>query len=273
MRELSSSRRRRLSVDTSKIALSVGLCLCAGQLVATPASASVTAVAPSAVTTTATAAAVKPKISIKANKRTIGWGSKVKVTSKVIDPRTGKVVHSGYVKLQAWRKGAWRTWQTKRVYSSGTVNFWSKPSVTGSYRTLFTGSGSLSSVGTKSLRITVKATGAKVIREAARHKGARYVFGSAGPRTFDCSGYTMYVYRKAAGKKLPHKANSQQRYGKAVSKSNKKVGDLIVFRSGSYGTHAAIYAGGGYMWAAPSTGKTVRKQKIYGSNYVVRRLV
>ena len=277
MRELSSSRRRRLSVDTSKIALSVGLCLCAGQLVATPASAATTATAPTAVTASATtataAAAVKPKISITANKRTIGWGSKVKVTSKLVDPRTGKVVKTGYVKLQAWRKGAWRTWQTKRVYSSGTVGFWSKPLVTGSYRTFYTGSAGLKSVGTKGLRITVKPTGAKVISEAARHKGARYVFGAAGPRTFDCSGYTMYVYRKAAGKKLPHKANSQQRYGKAVSKSNKKAGDLIVFRSGSYGTHAAIYAGGGYMWAAPSTGKTVRKQKIYGSNYVVRRLV
>lgn len=271
MRELSSSRRRRLSVDTSKIALSVSLCLCAGQLVATPASAA--APVPVTVAATSAAAAVKPKISFKANKRTIGWGSKVKVTSKVVNPRTGKVVQSGYVKLQAWRKGAYRTWQTKRVYSSGTVTFWSKPSITGSYRTLFTGSGSIKSAATKGVRITVKATGAKIIREAAKHKGARYVFGASGPRTFDCSGYTMYVYRKAAGKKLPHKANSQQRYGRGVSKSNKKVGDLIVFRSGSYGTHAAIYAGGGYMWASPSTGKTVRKQKIYGSNYVVRRLV
>jgi cell wall-associated NlpC family hydrolase len=276
VRELSSSRRRRLSVDTSKIALSVGLCLCAGQLVATPASAA-TAVAPAAVSasaTTATAvAAVKPKIAISANKRAIGWGSKVRVTSKLVNPRTGKVVKTGYVKLQAWRKGAWRTWQTKRVYSSGTVAFWSKPLVSGSYRAFYTGSAGLKSAASKNLRITVKASGAKVIREAARHKGARYVFGASGPRTFDCSGYTMYVYRKAAGKKLPHKANSQQRYGRAVSKSNKKVGDLIVFRSGSYGTHAAIYAGGGYMWAAPSTGKVVRKQKIYGSNYVVRRLI
>ena len=48
----------------------------------------------------------------------------------------------------------------------------------------------------------------------------------------------MYVYQKAAGRKLPHKANSQQKYGKAVSKSSKKPGDLIIFRSGSYGYHA-----------------------------------
>ena len=114
---------------------------------------------------------------------------------------------------------------------------------------------------------------AKIIAEAKRHKGAPYVFGAAGPKTFDCSGFTMYVYRKAVGRSLPHKANLQQRYGKAVSKSNAKPGDLIIIRSGSYGTHAGIYAGNGKMWAAPRTGKTVAVQKIWTSSYVVRRLV
>ena len=99
------------------------------------------------------------------------------------------------------------------------------------------------------------------------------LFGAAGPNRFDCSGFTMYVYRKSVGKKLPHKANSQQRYGTAVSKKNAKPGDLIVIRSGSYGTHAGIYAGNGTMWASPRSGKTVQKQKIWSRNYVVRRLV
>jgi cell wall-associated NlpC family hydrolase len=83
----------------------------------------------------------------------------------------------------------------------------------------------------------------------------------------------MYVYRKAAGVKLPHQANQQQKYGKAVSKSSAKVGDLIIFRSGSYGYHAAIYAGGGYMYDSPHSGARVGKHKIYSSSYVVRRLV
>ncbi|WP_229075047.1 C40 family peptidase [Actinoplanes sp. DH11] len=118
-----------------------------------------------------------------------------------------------------------------------------------------------------------KAAGKRVVTEAARHKGKKYKFGAAGPKRFDCSGYTKYVYKKAAGKKLPHKANSQQRYGKAVSKSAKRPGDLIIIRKGSRGTHAGIYAGGGKMWSAPRTGKTVSKQKIWSKNYVVRRLV
>ncbi|WP_328463446.1 C40 family peptidase [Actinoplanes sp. NBC_00393] len=118
-----------------------------------------------------------------------------------------------------------------------------------------------------------KAAANRVMNEAAKHKGKKYKFGAAGPKRFDCSGYTMYVYKKAAGKKLPHKAHLQQRYGKAVAKSSARPGDLIVIRKGTKGTHAGIYAGGGKMWAAPRTGKTVTKQKIWSKNYVVRRLV
>ncbi|MEV4280101.1 C40 family peptidase [Actinoplanes xinjiangensis] len=115
--------------------------------------------------------------------------------------------------------------------------------------------------------------GTRVVSEAARHKGKKYKFGAAGPKRFDCSGFTLYVYKKATGRKLPHKANLQQRYGKAVAKSKARPGDLIIIRKGSRGTHAGIYAGGGKMWSAPRTGKTVSKQKIWSRNYVVRRLV
>ena len=254
---------------TGSIALSLGLCLCAGQLVATPAASA----APAPVTAAA-ATKVKPSIKTSYNKRSVSWGSKVKVTTKLINPKTGKAL-KGKIKLQYRSKGgkAWRTSQTRTTSSKGTVVFWSKPSSSAYYRTLFAGTKSFKSAASPSTRISVKASGAKVVAEAKKHKGALYKFGAAGPKRFDCSGYTMYVYRKAAGKKLPHKANSQQHYGKAVSKGNKKVGDLLVFRSGGYGTHAAIYAGGGYMWASPHTGARVKKQKIYGKNYVVRRLV
>jgi len=117
-----------------------------------------------------------------------------------------------------------------------------------------------------------QAAGTRVVTEAAKHKGKRYLYGAVGPKRFDCSGFTLYVYKKTLGKKLPHKAHLQQRYGKAVSKANAKPGDLIVIRSGSRGTHAGIYAGGGKMWSSPRTGKTVSKQKIWSKNYVVRRL-
>jgi len=222
--------------------------------------------------TTTPAAAVKPRITLAANKRTLVKGSEVKLTAKLVDPRTKKAVKSGSVRLQAWRTGAWRTWQTKKVHSAGTVSFSAAPHKTGNFRTLFTGSSGYRSVGSKLVKITVKVNGSKVLAEAKKHKGARYRFGASGPSVFDCSGFTSYVFRKSLGKKLPHKANSQQRYGHAVAKSKAKPGDLIVIRSGSYGYHAGIYAGGGYMWDSPRAGKTVGKHKIWSKSYVVRRL-
>ncbi|WP_433790728.1 C40 family peptidase [Actinoplanes sp. CA-252034] len=120
--------------------------------------------------------------------------------------------------------------------------------------------------------VTAQPVGARVVAEAARHKGKRYLYGATGPARFDCSGFTMYVYRKTTGRKLPHKANLQQRYGKAVSRAAARPGDLIIIRKGSRGTHAGIYAGDGTMWSAPRTGKTVTRQKIWSRNYVVRRL-
>jgi peptidoglycan DL-endopeptidase CwlO len=255
-----------MSVGTGTVALSLGLCLCAGQLVATPAASA----AP--VMTAATAKTVKPKISVAYNKRTASWGSKVRVTAKVLDPKTGKKVVKGSIRLQSKVNGKWKTWQKKSA-KNGTVVFTTKPGKSAWYRTYYSGSAGFKATASRGVKITVRASGAKILAEARKHKGALYKFGAAGPKRFDCSGYTQYVYKKAAGKKLPHKANSQQKYGKKVSKSNKKAGDLLVFRSGSYGTHVAIYAGGGYMWASPHTGARVKKQKVYSSNYVVRRLV
>lgn len=128
-------------------------------------------------------------------------------------------------------------------------------------------------VSLKTTKAAAKVSAADIIAEAKKHQGKAYRFGASGPHTFDCSGYTMYVYRKAAGKKLPHKADLQQKKGTRVSKSDARVGDLVVIRSGTRGTHAGIYAGDGYMWNAPRTGKTVSKQKIWSSNYVVQRLI
>lgn len=112
-----------------------------------------------------------------------------------------------------------------------------------------------------------------VLSEAQKHTGKSYRFGASGPGSFDCSGFTMYVYRKALSASLPHKANSQQRTGTAVNKADAQPGDLIVIRRGSYGYHVGVYAGGGYMYDSPRPGRKVGKHKIWTRNYVVRRLV
>ena len=268
MHQHRSSRRRRTSVGTGTLALSLGLCLCAGQLISTPAA--------NAATPVVMAAAAKAKTSIRSSvsTRNLAWGSRVRVTAKLLDPRTGKVVTSGTVRLQAYRGGKWINWGVSaKLGGSGVANLYAKPNISGYFRAQYLGNSSHLPVTGGRLGVNVRPSAAKVIAEAKKHVGALYKFAAAGPSRFDCSGYTLYVYRKAAGKSLPHKANLQQRYGTGVSKGSKRVGDLIVFRSGSYGSHVGIYAGNGYMYDSPHTGARVGKHKMYGSNYVVRRLV
>ena len=275
MHEHRSSRRRRASVGTGALALSLGLCLCAGQLVAAAPTAAAPVVTAVAATTTATTTTttVAPRITERLNRKTIYRGQSVKLTARIINPATGQVITRGGVRLQAWKGGKWRTLKAATIRSSGKSWMWMFPTTTTSYRTWFPSQNGYGSAVGNTVRVTVKSSaGARVLAEAKRHTGALYLFGASGPRRFDCSGFTQYVYRKAIGKSLPHRANAQQRYGRAVARSQKKVGDLIVFRSGSYGYHVGIYAGNGYIYDSPHSGARVGKHKIWGKNYVVRRL-
>jgi len=267
----SSGRHRRASTaGPGKLALKLGLCLCAGQLIAGPVLASAAEAAPMAVS--ATTATTKAKVTESVNHRTISYGSAVKVTAKVINPKTGKVATSGKVRLQAWRNHGWRTWQTKSVGKTGYVVFYSKPHITGSYRSLFAGSGSLTSAASGSIKVTVASTGAKVIAEAKRHVGALYLYGAAGPTRFDCSGFTMYVYAQV-GVSLPHNAAAQYSYGVPVARDQLEPGDLVFFDGLG---HEGIYIGGGNFVHAPHTGDVVKISSLsgwYASTYVgARRL-
>ncbi len=252
------------------IALSLGLCLCAGQLIGTPAASAATPI----VTAAAASAKIKPSVRSSISTRSVAYGGKVKLTAKYINPANGKVITSGTVRLQALRGSKWVNFTAKALGKTGTVTLTGEPHLSGRMRAYYVGTPTYKAVAGGSFTVTVKAKNAtKVIAEAKKHVGSLYKYGASGPSRFDCSGYTMYVYKKAAGKSLPHKANSQQKYGKAVAKGSKQVGDLIVFRNGSYGYHAGIYAGGGYMYDSPHTGARVSKRKMIGTNYVVRRLV
>lgn len=112
----------------------------------------------------------------------------------------------------------------------------------------------------------------RVPAEASKHKGAPYKYGASGPSRFDCSGYTMYVYKRF-GKSLPHNAAAQYSRMHHFAKNQKVPGDLLFFRnsSGRIG-HVAIYAGNGNMWHSPHSGTVVKLVKIYNGNYLVGRL-
>jgi len=93
------------------------------------------------------------------------------------------------------------------------------------------------------------------IRYALKQIGDRYVFGAAGTITWDCSGLTMRAYQQA-GVSLPHSSAAQSRYGRSVSYSSAKPGDLLFY--GRPISHVAIYLGGGKMVHAPRPGSRVK---------------
>lgn len=85
--------------------------------------------------------------------------------------------------------------------------------------------------------------------------GRPYVWGAAGPGSFDCSGLTMWSWAHA-GVSLPHSSRAQYGSGARVSKSALQPGDLLFFYSPI--SHVGMYVGGGRMIAAPNSGSVVR---------------
>jgi cell wall-associated NlpC family hydrolase len=101
----------------------------------------------------------------------------------------------------------------------------------------------------------VSGRGGTALKFALAQIGDRYVFGAAGLTTWDCSGLTMRAFR-TAGVSLPHSSAAQFRYGKFISRSNLKAGDLVFF--GTPISHVGIYLGGNKMVHAPRTGSRVK---------------
>jgi len=84
--------------------------------------------------------------------------------------------------------------------------------------------------------------------------GARYVWGAAGPTTFDCSGLVVWSFAQV-GISLPHYSYSQMSGGSPVSAGDLQPGDLVFFYGGS---HVGIYIGGNQFIHAPHTGTVVQ---------------
>ncbi|GAA2635678.1 C40 family peptidase [Streptomyces vastus] len=102
----------------------------------------------------------------------------------------------------------------------------------------------------------------KALQVAASKKGSPYKWGATGPKRFDCSGLTLYSFKKA-GKKLPRTAAQQYNKTRHISASSRKQGDLVFFHSGRNVYHVGIYAGKGRIWHSPKTGDVVKLQKIW----------
>jgi peptidoglycan DL-endopeptidase CwlO len=110
-----------------------------------------------------------------------------------------------------------------------------------------------------------------VVAYASNFIGTPYAWGGNGPDTFDCSGFTSYVFRHF-GKSLPRTASGQQGVGVSVAKSDLRPGDLVFF--GSPAHHVGIYVGNGCYIHAPKTGDVVKISSLDGrSDYSGARRV
>jgi cell wall-associated NlpC family hydrolase len=102
----------------------------------------------------------------------------------------------------------------------------------------------------------------EVLRVVAAKRGAPYEYGAAGPNRFDCSGLTLYAFRKA-GRALPRTAAEQYGRTRHVSAASRSPGDLVFFHVGRDVYHVGVYAGDGRIWHAPHTGARVRLERIW----------
>jgi cell wall-associated NlpC family hydrolase len=99
-----------------------------------------------------------------------------------------------------------------------------------------------------------------MLKAAMSRRGLPYVWGGAGPTTFDCSGLVQWSFRQA-GIVMPRVAADQALSGPSVPVSQLQPGDLLFYHTDptdpTYISHVAIYLGNGWMEQAPEPGLDV----------------
>ena len=112
-------------------------------------------------------------------------------------------------------------------------------------------------------------TGQDIVNYAYNFLGRPYVWGAVGPDTFDCSGFTSYVYRHCAGIEITRTTYTQINVGVPVSYNNMQPGDLVFTYDNE---HVGIYVGSGMYINATYPGSTIRVTPVTNF-YAARRVL
>lgn len=145
--------------------------------------------------------------------------------------------------------------------------------ITGFVNALYVTKGEVANISTSSSEV-----GNEIAASAHNYIGYRYVYGTAGPGTFDCSGFTSYLY-KQHGYYLPRSSYDQGSYGTYVNKTDLVAGDLVFFsnRSDRRINHVGLYVGEGNFIHASTSGRGVvmdnLNENYYVNHYVTARRV
>lgn len=115
------------------------------------------------------------------------------------------------------------------------------------------------------------ATQAQLTNTAYKYIGVPYVYGGTTAKGLDCSGFTQLVF-KQLGIPINRTSAAQYSQGKAVSKSNLQVGDLVFYNTSGRGvSHVGIYVGNNkFIHSATSSGVTVTSMS---TSYWAKRYV
>ena len=170
------------------------------------------------------------------------------VTASSLNVRSG--AGTNYSVLGSLSKGS-------KVEVISESNGWSKINYNGSVGYVSSQYLSATSSGSTSTSSSVD----KVISYAKSLLGKPYVWGAQGPSSFDCSGYTYYVFKNSANITLPRVSQDQSNYGTYVSRSNLRAGDLVFFDTSGANdgnvSHVGIYLGNNQFIHASSSKKKV----------------
>lgn len=118
---------------------------------------------------------------------------------------------------------------------------------------------------------TSSVTGERIVAYASNFIGRPYKWGGNGPDSFDCSGFTCYVFARY-GISLERTSSAQATQGTYVPRSQLQPGDLVFFGQGSI-HHVGIYVGGNCYIHAPRTGDYVKISPLTRSDYATARRV
>lgn len=121
---------------------------------------------------------------------------------------------------------------------------------------------------------TASAIGEQVVALAMSYLGVPYAWGGASPGGFDCSGFTLYIY-KQFGYSMSHSASAQWHdAGEYVERGDLQPGDMVFFSdpartNGKACSHCGIYIGNGEFIHASSSssGKYVRISSLTSGYY------
>jgi cell wall-associated NlpC family hydrolase len=118
----------------------------------------------------------------------------------------------------------------------------------------------------------------EILLQVIKYLETPYKYGGNTEKGIDCSGFTLQVFEKSTGIKLPRSAREQFAVGEKVEREDLSFGDLVFFntRRRSNPGHVGIYIGDDqFIHSSTSLGVTISslQEAYYKKRYVGARRV